>query len=136
MTATEWNIIAGIGDSDPEAFDIAAFAEWGGVLAPAPQGGMQVTLTVPAVSLRQAIATGLTIVEAAGLTPTSLDALTSQAYDRRSIATAPDTVGVPEAARLLGVSANAVRQRIQTGSLPARRVGRDWQIPRPALTEA
>ncbi len=47
-----------------------------------------------------------------------------------------DTVGTPEAARMLGVSRVRVIQLIQDGRLPAERVGRDWRITRGAVRAA
>ncbi|SES04337.1 hypothetical protein SAMN05443377_1392 [Propionibacterium cyclohexanicum] len=88
--STSWNVTVGIGEVDPEAFDLDRFAEWSGVLAAAPQGGAQVVLTIPAEGLRQAVATGMAIVEACGHTPTAVDALTTGAFDHRSAAAAPD----------------------------------------------
>ena len=35
---------------------------------------------------------------------------------------------LPEAARLLGITPDTLRQAIHRGALPARKVGRDWVI--------
>ena len=42
-------------------------------------------------------------------------------------------VGTSEAARLLGISRQAVLKRIRTGTLPGRKVGRNYVIPVSAL---
>ena len=39
------------------------------------------------------------------------------------------------AARILGISQEAVSQQVRKGRLPAIRVGRNWAIPRDALLE-
>ncbi|WP_225753181.1 helix-turn-helix domain-containing protein [Actinotalea sp. Marseille-Q4924] len=43
-----------------------------------------------------------------------------------------ETLSIQEAAELLGVTASAVLQRVSSGSLPGRRVDRDWRLLRPA----
>ena len=40
---------------------------------------------------------------------------------------------VEEAAKLLQVSARTVRDLLQQGKLPGRKVGREWRIPEPLL---
>lgn len=42
----------------------------------------------------------------------------------------PDLVSVVEAATILGITRQAVLQRIEAGWLPARRVGRAWVMRR------
>jgi excisionase family DNA binding protein len=44
-----------------------------------------------------------------------------------------DLIGTSEAARRLGVSSNRVRQLIETGQLPAKRVGRQYVILRRVI---
>lgn len=39
-----------------------------------------------------------------------------------------DWLGVTDAARILGISRDAVRKRIQRGTLPARKAGRSWLV--------
>lgn len=46
----------------------------------------------------------------------------------------PELVSVAEAAELLGISRQRVLQKINAHQLPATRVGRDYAIPRTALT--
>jgi excisionase family DNA binding protein len=47
----------------------------------------------------------------------------------------PDLLTASEAARLLRVSRQTVYRRCTTGDLPALRVGRQWRIARPEITE-
>jgi len=42
-------------------------------------------------------------------------------------------VGTTEAAALLGISRQAVLKRIRAGTLPARKVGRNWVVPASAI---
>lgn len=44
-----------------------------------------------------------------------------------------DTVSVTEAAQILGVTRQAVLDRISRSTLPAEKAGRDYAIPRAAL---
>jgi excisionase family DNA binding protein len=44
-----------------------------------------------------------------------------------------DLIGTSEAAEMLGVSQNRIRQLIASGQLPAERVGRSFVIRRPNL---
>jgi len=37
--------------------------------------------------------------------------------------------GIPEAARILGISRETLRQAVIRGEVPARRLGRQWLIP-------
>lgn len=130
---TEWTASVGIGQTNPDQFPIDKFTDWGGVLGSEPHGGYNLVLAFPAANLRQAAATAVSIVEAAGLHPTSVEVYAEADFERKSVFAAPDTVGVPEAAKILGVTAQAIRHRIASGSLPARRAGRDWRIPRVAI---
>jgi len=45
----------------------------------------------------------------------------------------PDLLTTAEAAALLSLTDYRIRQLIRSGSLPARRLGRDWLIDREAL---
>jgi excisionase family DNA binding protein len=41
---------------------------------------------------------------------------------------APPPMTLPEAAAILGVTPDTLRQQIANGKLRARKVGRDWQV--------
>jgi len=41
--------------------------------------------------------------------------------------------GIPEAARILGISRETLRQAVIRGEVPARRLGRQWLIPAAVL---
>lgn len=125
-------------DSDLTADDIDramdALAEYGAALGVTPRGHQAARLTVPADSITQAASTAASVAAAAiGGTVIRIDAMTeAEAEARVGEVEVPDLLGVPEAAAILGVSAQRVRQMIAEGKLAAHRVGdRSW-----ALTEA
>ena len=95
-----------------------------------------VTISLPAENLRQAVTTALAVVEAAFGSPAlTIEAMTTAEFDtREGWQPVPELVSVAEAAEILGVSRQAVLQRIGTRSLPAEKVGRGYAIPRTALT--
>lgn len=90
-----------------------------------PFGRLELVITLPADSVRQAAVTALAIVEqAAGVPARSVEVLTTADFDRRhGLDPVPDLVGVTEAAQLLGVSRQRVLQMVEEGKLPAQRVG-------------
>lgn len=51
----------------------------------------------------------------------------------RQDATVAPTVTVPEAARILNVSTDAVRSRLRRGTLPGMKVASEWHVPLTAL---
>lgn len=97
-------------------------------------GGASIDFTLPADDVRQAvtIALSLTADIADGADIVGLELLTTVEFDRRAGAHMPALLSVSEAAERLGVSRQAVLQRIDTGSLPATKVGSTWAIPEGA----
>lgn len=130
---TEYNALIDIGSAKPDDVDLDAFAQHHGVLAGTPYGTLEVILTVPAETLQQAAVTALALVAAAGHQPQALRVMTTDAFDNGYAQPEPQTFSVAEAAQVLGVTPSAVRQRLAGGSLPGRRDGRDWRIPRAAV---
>ena len=64
------------------------------------------------------------------------EVLTTADFDRRlgvDVTQIPELVSVTEAAAALGVTRQAVLQRIESGSLPATRIGTAWAVPRSAV---
>lgn len=111
-----------------------ALAEYGASLGVTPRGHQTARLTIPADSITQAASTAASVAGAAlGGTVIRIDAMTeAEAETRTGEIEVPDLLGVPEAAAMLGVSSQRVRQMITEGKLAAHRVGdRYW-----ALTEA
>lgn len=92
-------------------------------------------ISLPGESLAQATAMALAVVGAAlGAEPIAAEVmLEAEFLAREGWESVPDLVSVSEAAELLGVSRQAVLQRIAAHSLPATKVGREYVIPRDAV---
>ncbi len=102
-----------------------------------PRGYPDAQISLPAETLAQACTTAIAVVSAAygGAAAVACEILTEAEFDaRQGWETVPDLVSVSEAAVLLGVTRQAVLQRIGTKSLPATKIGRDYAIPRAAVT--
>ncbi|MBM4469833.1 excisionase family DNA-binding protein [Rhodococcus hoagii] len=139
---TDYNIIARLGSS-PEPIEdralalVDAFAEYGASVGPLGNGTAELTITVPADNIRQAIDTGFALLADRGVQPTSIEAMTTEDWDRgHAIDGSDEMLSVTQAADLLGVSRQRVLQRISEGTIAARKVGRAWAIPRGALQAA
>lgn len=105
-------------------------------IAPVAGGWAEVTITVPAENLRQAVTTASALVhQAAGAAQVRrLEVLTTEAFDaRQGLAPLPELVSVTDAAAALNVTRQAVLQRLESGSLPGRKVGKTWVVPAAAL---
>jgi excisionase family DNA binding protein len=102
----------------------------------APRGWVAVTVTLPAEHVAQAAMLAAGAVEqAAGRAVVAVAAMTEEEADaREGWETLPDLVSVTEAAAALGVSRQAVLDRIARHTLPAEKVGREYVIPRSAVT--
>jgi excisionase family DNA binding protein len=98
-------------------------------------GGPSILITVPADSLRQAVATGLALAAAASdREPLGIAALAEQEWDRREgFVPVPELVGATEAAQILGVSRQRIAQMVDEGKLPATRAGNAFVFARPTI---
>ncbi len=143
MTSTDYNArieYATRGDgTDVDERLLDALTHYSPATGRSERGWVEVHLTVPATGLHQAITTALALAEPAqrliGAAVLAIEVLPTAEFDaRQGLSPAPETVGVPEAARLLGVTPQAVRQRLVSGSLPGTKSGRDWRIQLSALT--
>jgi excisionase family DNA binding protein len=95
--------------------------------------------TYPAEDLRTAVRTALALAGDAvgGLRMTGLEVITTAEFDRRAgLELLPPLVSVTEAAELLGVTRQAVLQRLESGSLPGTKVGNAWVVLRAAVEHA
>lgn len=99
------------------------------------RGWVTVDVTLPAEHVAQAVMLAVAAVEqAAGHPAVAVVAMTEEEADARAgWETLPELVSVTEAARELGVSRQAVLDRINRHTLPATKIGRDYAIPRTAL---
>lgn len=92
----------------------------------------QLILTYPATTTLQATETALALIRTHNLTAHALTIETTDHYDNATISI-PPLVSVTEAAHLLGITRQAVLQRISHKTIPATRIGDTWAIPRHAL---
>lgn len=99
------------------------------------RGRLEVTLTVPAADFVQLMQTTVAITARAIDAPVlRVEFTPTEEFDRRQgLAPIPELVSVAEAAEILGVTRQAVQQRLESGSLPGRRVGKAWVIQRAAV---
>jgi len=102
-----------------------------------PRGWLTVTITIPAEHVGQAVTLAIAAVEQAAGHPTiAVTAMTETEADaREGWETPSELVSVKEAADILGVSRQAVLDRIARHTLPASKVGRGYTIPRAALAK-
>ena len=107
---------------------------YGGTVAQTHRGRVELIITVPAHSMRQAIATALAVSTAAGYPePFALEVLPTVEYHRRvDDAPVPPLLSVTQAAELLGVTRARVQQLIDGGQLAAVKVGEQWAVVRAA----
>ena len=99
-------------------------------------GRTEVTITLTTDTVRQAMASGYALLqEAAGDDYViSFEVLPTADFDREhDLQPIPELASVTQAADELGVTRQAVLQRIDSGSLPATRIGTTWAIPQAAL---
>ncbi|QHO91904.1 DNA-binding protein [Actinomyces sp. 432] len=129
--------IRSAGDDADDAL-ISALIDYHPAVSPSPlaQGAWDATITLSAETLGQALTTARAIGEHLG-GMVGLEVVPTAAWDRRAAQEAGpggELVGVTEAAARLGVTPQAVRDRIGRGTLPARRLGREWAVPVRALS--
>lgn len=107
-----------------EAWHPALSSEHGHVVA---------TITLPADSLGQAVATALAVVAQVG-TPIAVEALPEEVRDQRQgLAPVPDLLSVTEVAEQLGVTRQRVLAMIDSGKVPATRVGTTYAVQQSAV---
>ncbi len=126
-------------DIDPDAYDdvIDRLPGHSAAIGIAPRGWLEVVITLPADNLAQAANTAVALIAAAtGAEAISVEVMPTEEYDKRlGFEPLPELMTVTEAADLLGVSRQAVLDRIRRHTLPASKIGRDYAIPRSALVE-
>lgn len=99
------------------------------------RGLASATISLPGETLTQATAAAVAVVEQAfGVWAVYAEVMTEREFNaREGWEDVPELVSVSEAAQLLGVSRQAVLQRITAKTLPAEKVGREYVIPRAAV---
>jgi len=125
-------------DFDEFAVDVLTDVvdEFSGTVARAVHGGrVELLFTVPADTLRMAAITAMSVALTTGHQIYAAEVLPTDEFHRRIDAVrVPELVSVPEAAEMLAVSRQAVLAQVQSGKLPATKVGDTWAIPRAAVT--
>lgn len=97
-------------------------------------GEGQIIFTIPADTLAQAIQTTQAIAASAGITISALTIETTERFDALADdIPMPKLISVTEAAQLLGITRQAILQRITTHTIPATKIGDTWAIPRAAI---
>ena len=95
-------------------------------------GAARVTITVPADNLGQAVRTAEAVF--APHRPAGLEVIPSAMAARRAAGVpVPELLSVTEAADRLGVTRQAVLQRVEAGTLAATRIGNAWAVPAATL---
>ncbi|OLO86337.1 DNA-binding protein [Actinomyces naeslundii] len=123
---------------DDDAVDglMEAFADYHPAVgdAPASPGAVQAVITLPAHTLAQAVATATALATQVGDLE-GIEVIPTQVWDRREGLKVDDIelVSVTEAAASLGLTSQAIRDRITAGTLPGRKIGRNWLVPTAAL---
>lgn len=124
-------------DEDAHALVVALATElevYGGIVARALTGRVQVVFTVQADDLRTATHTALAVLVAAGRRPYAIEVLPAQEFARRAgTVVVPELVSVPQAAEMLGVSRQRTLELARGGKLDAIKVGDTWVIPTQAV---
>ena len=97
--------------------------------APACPGALKAVITLPAHTLTQAVATATALAAQVG-DLVGIEVIPTRMWDRREGLKIDDVefVGVSEAA-----VRQAVRDRITSGRLPGKKVGRNWVVSDAAL---
>jgi excisionase family DNA binding protein len=114
---------------------VAALADFHVAVSRSDAGHTEAIITLPAESLRQAASTALSIAETQGEVLV-LEVLPTAEFDRRlGLTPMPELLSVPEVAKALAVSPQAVRQRVESGSIPATRVGKHWLVQASVVDE-
>lgn len=103
-------------------------------LSDGPKGHARAIISFPAENLRQAISTALAVIEDVGGPATAVAVMTSAEFDARTgLGPLPELVSVTEAAQQLGVSRQAVLERLERGTLTGKKVGTTWVIQASAV---
>jgi excisionase family DNA binding protein len=97
-------------------------------------GNLELTITMPGEDLGQVMRTTAALLAELDLPAIRLEVMPTVEFDRRSwVQPVPELLSVTDAAKSLGVSRQAVLQRIEGGRLEASRIGNSWAIPKSVI---
>lgn len=125
--------------SDDEVDKLMDFASvYSPAVGASPHGRLEMTVTIPAMTLRQAVHTATALLEDAGAAiaagVSSIEVMSTADFDDRvGMERLPSLIGSAEAAELLGVSRQRVAQLVDSGQLPAEPVGRNLILARASV---
>lgn len=117
---------------------IDALSDYHPAVSPSQQhpGSWEVVTTLLATNLTQAITAILAVARAADITDLrGLEVIPTADWDRRE-ATDDELLSVAETADRLGVTPQAVRERLARGTLTGFKTGRAWLVPAHTLNTA
>lgn len=113
---------------------LTALELWHPAARESAAGTLEVTVTLPAESLVQAVAAAVSVAESNVGPVVGLSVLPEEVRDQREgWHTIDELIPVGEAAAILDVSRQRVLQMIGEGKLPRRRIGREYALPRAAV---
>lgn len=110
---------------------IDEFDDYHAVVSVSNLGRAELVASMPAENVWQAATTARALFRNLPVTRVQVEASTD--FDRRSEAEVPPLMSVTEVAERLGLTRAAVQRRIDTGTLPAVRVGQTWAVPAAAV---
>jgi excisionase family DNA binding protein len=102
------------------------------------RGHVAAIITLPAENLVQATRTALAVAEdAIAAEVLAIEVLPTAEFDARNgLDPLPELLSVTEAAERLGVSRQAVLQRLESGSLAGTKVGTTWVVQAAQVSRA
>lgn len=125
-----YNAAVEVAKKSPSAEEFAdelmdALASYSVAVGTSPRGWLEVRISLPAVSLAQAVSTALAVVESAvGVGAIACEVMDEEEFAaREGFEVVPDLLGVSEVAELLGVSRQRVDQLVHAGKIQAVPVG-------------
>jgi len=130
---TDYNVIVEYPDTADHDDVLDALTGMSPVVATTTPGRAHVVLTIDADSIPSAVTLAAHhVARATGTTLVHVEAMTTAEYDRRVFEDGR-AYSVSEAAERLGLTPQAIRARINVGTLPAEKVGAQWTIPAAAV---
>ncbi|BAQ31584.1 helix-turn-helix domain-containing protein [Bifidobacterium scardovii] len=135
-----WNVVIEFdhcyADDGVDEDILDAFLDWHAAVAQSPSGRLEVTLSLPAESMRQACLTALSLLADRKSLPEAIQirVLQSAEFDRlNGFAPVPPMLSVTEAAAVLNISRQRVLQMIHDHSLHGVKVGNGWALVRAEI---
>lgn len=110
---------------------IDQFGDYHAVVTVSSLARVELIASVPAEGLWQALTTARALFR--DLPVTRISTEMSADFDRRGEVEVPPLLSVTEVADRLHLTRAAVQRRIDTGALPAIRVGQAWAVPAAAV---